>query len=53
MWYNRLSEYSLREGYKNDSICPCTVMKRSVKEFAIIVVYVDDINIIRTPEELP
>jgi hypothetical protein len=53
MWYNRLSEYLLREGYKNDSICPCTVMKRSVKEFSIIVVYVDDINIIGTPEELP
>jgi len=28
-------------------------MKRSVKEFSIIVVYVDDINIIGTPEELP
>ena len=53
MWYNRLSEYLLREGYKNDSICPCTFMKRSVKEFAIIAVFVDDINIIGTPEELP
>lgn len=28
-------------------------MKRSGKEFAIITVYVDDINIIGTPEELP
>ena len=22
MWYNRLSEYLLKEGYKNDSLCP-------------------------------
>ncbi|KAK2434187.1 putative mitochondrial protein [Trifolium repens] len=53
MWYNRLSEYLLKEGYKNDSICPCIFIKRSGSEFAIIVVYVDDINIIGTPEELP
>ena len=53
MWYNRLSEYLLKEGYKNDSICPCIFMKRCGNEFVIIVVYVDDINIIRTPEELP
>jgi hypothetical protein len=53
MWYNRLSEYLLREGYKNDSICPCIFIKGSGSEFAIIAVYVDDINIIGTPEELP
>ena len=29
MWYNRLSEYLLKEGYKNDPICPCIYMKRS------------------------
>ena len=52
MWYNRLSEYLLKEGYKNDPICPCIFMKRSRNEFAIISVYVDDINIIGTPEEL-
>ncbi|KAK2374513.1 hypothetical protein QL285_075470 [Trifolium repens] len=52
MWYNRLSEYLLKEGYKNDSICPCIFIKRSGSEFAIVV-YVDDININGTPEELP
>ncbi|KAK2436707.1 putative mitochondrial protein [Trifolium repens] len=52
MWYNRLSEYLLREGYKNDSICPCIFMKRLGNDFAIIAVYVDDINIIGTPKEL-
>jgi len=25
MWYNRLSEYLLKEGYENDHICP-TIM---------------------------
>ena len=49
MWYNRLSEYLLKEGYKNNPICPCIFMKRAGSEFAIIAVYVDDLNIIGTP----
>jgi predicted CoA-binding protein len=53
MWYNRLSEFLLKEGYKTDPIFPCIFMKRSGHEFAIIDVYVDDLNIIGTPEELP
>ena len=52
MWYNHLSEYFLKEGYKNDHICPCIYMKRSENEFTIIVVYVDDINIFGTHNEL-
>ncbi|KAI3705103.1 hypothetical protein L1987_75335 [Smallanthus sonchifolius] len=52
MWYNRLSEYLLKEGYKNDSICPCIFIKRSESDFVIIAVYVDDLNIIGTPREL-
>ncbi|KAL0415672.1 UNVERIFIED_CONTAM: Copia protein [Sesamum latifolium] len=52
MWYNRLSDYLLKEGYKNDPICPCIFMRRSGNEFVIIAVYVDDLNIIGTPEEL-
>ena len=52
MWYNRLSEYLLKEGYKNDPICPCIFIKKSGSEFAIIVVYVDDLNIIGNPKEL-
>nr|XP_009773040.1 PREDICTED: uncharacterized protein LOC104223319 [Nicotiana sylvestris] len=53
IWYNRLSEYLLNEGYKNDTICPCVFIKRSGSEFVIIVVYVDDLNIIGTSKELP
>ena len=52
MWYNRLSEYLLKEGYKNDSICPCIFIKKSKSGYVIIVVYVNDLNIIGTPGEL-
>lgn len=50
MWYNRLSEYLLKEGYQNNQICPCVFIKKEVSGFAIIVVYVDDLNIIGTPK---
>ena len=52
MWYNRLREYLLKEGYANNPICPCIFIKKSKTGFAIIVVYVDDLNLIGTPEEL-
>ena len=49
---NCLIKYLLKEGYRNDSICSCIYMKRSNNKFAIIIVYVDDINVIGTPNEL-
>ena len=49
MWYNLLSEYLIKEGYKNDPLCPCVFIKKSKSGFAIVAVYVDDINIIGTP----
>ena len=52
MWYNRLSEYLLKKGYANNPICPCIFIKKSKTGFAIIVVYVDDLNLIGTLEEL-
>ena len=52
MWYNSLNKYLLKEGYANNSICPCIFIKKSETGFTIIVVYVDDLNLIRTPEEL-
>ena len=52
MWYNRLSEYLLKEGYVNNPICPCIFIKKSETGFAIIVVYVDDLNLVGTPEEI-
>ena len=52
MWYNCLNEYLWREGYNNDPICPCVFIKKSKSNFVIIVVYVDDLNIIGTHEEI-
>ena len=52
MWYNRLTEYLINDGYINNSICPCVFIKRSELGFAILTIYVDDINLFGTPEEL-
>jgi hypothetical protein len=52
MWYNRLSEYLLKEWFENNPICPYVFFKKSESEFAIITVYVDDLNLVGTPEEL-
>ena len=52
MWYKRLSKYLIKEGYKNDLICSCVFIKKSEIGFGIIAVYVDDMNLIGTPEEL-
>jgi Reverse transcriptase (RNA-dependent DNA polymerase) len=52
MWYNRLSEYLIKEGYKSNIISPCIFIKRSISSFIIIVLYVDDLNIIGSPEEI-
>ena len=52
MWYNRLSQYLLKEGYVNNPICPCVFIKKTTIGFAIIAVYVDDLNLIGTLEEL-
>jgi len=35
MWYNRLSEYLIEEGYTDDSICPCVIIKRSDISFSV------------------
>ena len=51
MWYNHLSQYLLKEGYVNNSICPCVFIKKTENELVIIAIYVDDLNSIGTPEE--
>ena len=51
MWYSCLSEYLLKEGYVNNSICPY-IIKKLETGFAIIAVYVGDLNLVGTPEEL-
>nr|AQY61295.1 Pol [Coffea arabica] len=52
MWYNRLNECLTKEGYTNDPICPCVFIKKNGSNFVIIAVYVDDLNLIGTLEEI-
>jgi hypothetical protein len=52
MWYYCLSEYLLKEWYNNELICPCFFIKKSESDFAMIVVYIDDLNIIGTTGEI-
>ena len=52
MWYNRLSDYLIGKGYVNNEICPCVFIKRTSSGFAIVAVYVDDMNLIGTLDEL-
>jgi Reverse transcriptase (RNA-dependent DNA polymerase) len=52
MWYNQLSEYLIKERYKSNIISQCVFIKRSISSFTIIAVYVDDLNIIGSPEEI-
>ncbi|KAL0285431.1 UNVERIFIED_CONTAM: Transposon Ty1-MR1 Gag-Pol polyprotein [Sesamum radiatum] len=52
MWYNRLSEYLTKEGFCNNQISPCSFIKMTESGFIIITMYVDDLNIIGSPEEI-
>ena len=52
MWNNCLSEYLLKEGYKNEHICPCVFIKKANSRFQIIVIYIDDLNIVGNLEEI-
>jgi len=52
MWFNRLSEYLIQKGYVNNSLCPCVFIKKTTSGCVIIAVYVDDLNIIGTDEEI-
>ncbi|KAK4398525.1 Retrovirus-related Pol polyprotein from transposon RE1 [Sesamum angolense] len=52
MWYNRLSEYLIKKGFCHNQISPCLFIKKTESGFVIIVVYVDDLNIIGSPEEI-
>ncbi|KAL6126971.1 hypothetical protein ACLB2K_075016 [Fragaria x ananassa] len=35
MWYTRLSDYLIMEGYKIDELCPCVFIKKTSSGFAI------------------
>ncbi|KAM1018582.1 hypothetical protein FF1_040053 [Malus domestica] len=52
MWYNCLSEYLTSQGYVNNERCPCVFINKSHSGFAIVALYVNDMNLIGTLEEL-
>ena len=43
----------LKEGYENDPLCLCVFINKYEINFVIISIYVDDLNITETHEELP
>ena len=51
MWHICLSVYLLNKWYVNNLICSFIFIKKSQTKFEIIVVYGDDLNLARTPEE--
>jgi hypothetical protein len=42
----------LKKGFKNNPICPCIFIKKFESGFAIVAIYVDDLNLVETPKEL-
>ncbi|KAB2604828.1 hypothetical protein D8674_037115 [Pyrus ussuriensis x Pyrus communis] len=52
MWYNRLSEYLKSQGYVYNELSPRVFIKKSHSGFAIVAIYVDNMNLIGTPAEL-
>jgi hypothetical protein len=52
MWYNRLKEFLLQKCFSNNDDCPCVFIKKSSTAFCIISVYVDDLNIIGTQQDI-
>jgi len=38
--------------FENNEICPCIFIKKTTSGFAIVIVYVDDLNLVGNLEEL-
>ena len=51
-WYNCLNEYIIEKRFENNEICLCIFIKKTTFGFAIVVVYVDDLNLVGNLEEL-
>ncbi|KAM2075156.1 hypothetical protein ACFX1T_038084 [Malus domestica] len=50
--YGDLDTEMYMKGYVNNELCPYVFIKKSHSGFTIIAVYVDDMNLIKTPSEL-
>ena len=49
MWYTRLSDYLISQGYE---LCPCVLNYEVLFQIARVTVYVNDMNLTKTLEEL-
>ena len=49
MWYTRLSDYLISQGYE---LCPCVLNYEVLFQIARVIVYVNDMNLTKTLEEL-
>ena len=52
MWYKRLREHLIKHGFINYIIYPYVFIKKSKSRFAIIAIYVNDMNVIGTLEKV-
>ena len=52
IWYNRFSDYLIKEGYQNNNICLCVFIRSCTNKFVMVAVYVDDLNLIGTSHEI-
>lgn len=52
MWYNCLNEYLIKKEFENNPICPCAFIQQLNFRFAIVAIYVNDLNLVGTPKEL-
>ncbi|KAM2205749.1 hypothetical protein ACFX1S_025206 [Malus domestica] len=50
--YEDLDTKIYMKGYVNNELCPIVFIKKSHSRFMIVAIYVDDMNLIRTPKEL-
>jgi hypothetical protein len=48
VWFEKLSTFLKKNGFRNNELGTCIFIKRNEKDFVIIAIYVDDLNIIGT-----
>ena len=48
MWYSHLHSFLLHHNFQHDQSLPCIFILRESSSFAIVAIYVDDINLVGT-----
>jgi len=49
MWYSHLHSFLLHHNFQHDQSFPCIFILKESSGFAIVAIYVDDINLVGTP----